>query len=100
MQGLSAPRAPAQEEGLMRERAFAMDLEDLHRLLKAFNRRGIHFANVQQEARIGVESGFRRIKHNCRLFCFCSQVLVLLMAAARLRNIFASPLIADLAELR
>ena len=28
------------EESMLRERAFAMDLDDLHLLLKAFNRRG------------------------------------------------------------
>ncbi|CAE8589302.1 unnamed protein product, partial [Polarella glacialis] len=39
-----------EEEGFVRERAFAMDLEDLHSLLKAFNRRGIHFASVHQGA--------------------------------------------------
>lgn len=39
-----------QEEGFLRERAFAMELEDLHALLKAFNRRGIHFASVHQSA--------------------------------------------------
>ncbi|CAK9024074.1 unnamed protein product [Durusdinium trenchii] len=38
------------EESMLRERAFAMDLDDLHLLLKAFNRRGIHFASVHQGA--------------------------------------------------
>lgn len=28
------------DEAMLRERAFAMDLDDLHLLLKAFNRRG------------------------------------------------------------
>lgn len=41
-------RSVLEDEGMLRERAFAMELEDLHLLLRAFNRRGIHFANVQQ----------------------------------------------------
>lgn len=39
-----------EEERVLRERAFAMDLEDLHGLLRAFNRQGIHFSSVHQGA--------------------------------------------------
>merc|ERR1719253_1371388 len=35
------------EEGMARQRAFAMDIDDLHQLLQSFNRRGICFINVQ-----------------------------------------------------
>eukprot|EP00927_Polykrikos_kofoidii_P065610 TRINITY_DN61349_c0_g1_i1.p1 TRINITY_DN61349_c0_g1~~TRINITY_DN61349_c0_g1_i1.p1 ORF type:complete len:471 (-),score=65.72 TRINITY_DN61349_c0_g1_i1:238-1593(-) len=36
-----------EQQGMMRERAFLMDINDLHSLLLAFNRAGIHFVNVQ-----------------------------------------------------
>mmetsp|Transcript_34435 Transcript_34435/g.89567 ORF Transcript_34435/g.89567 Transcript_34435/m.89567 type:complete len:407 (+) Transcript_34435:1531-2751(+) len=36
-----------EEEGVVYERAFAMDIDDLHGLLRAFNRKGVHFNNVQ-----------------------------------------------------
>jgi 18S rRNA (adenine1779-N6/adenine1780-N6)-dimethyltransferase len=36
-----------EEEGMAQQRAFAMDIDDLHQLLQAFNRRGICFINVQ-----------------------------------------------------
>lgn len=35
------------EEGVVNERAFCMDLEDLHSLLRAFHRKNIYFVNVQ-----------------------------------------------------
>merc|ERR1711924_356551 len=41
------------EQGKMKERAFAMDLDDLHSLLRAFHRRGIYFASVQGTLRGG-----------------------------------------------
>merc|ERR1740121_2389597 len=37
-----------EEEGCVYERAFAMDLDDLHSLLRAFNRKGVRFVNVQE----------------------------------------------------
>ncbi|CAL1146902.1 unnamed protein product [Cladocopium goreaui] len=43
-------RSVLNDEAMLRERAFSMDLDDLHLLLKAFNRRGIHFASVHQGA--------------------------------------------------
>eukprot|EP00434_Breviolum_minutum_P020297 symbB.v1.2.017900.t1/scaffold1407.1/size120637/4 len=43
-------RSVLKDEAMLRERAFAMDLDDLHLLLKAFNRRGIHFASVHPGA--------------------------------------------------
>lgn len=36
-----------EEEGVLYERAFAMDLDDLYSLLRAFNRRGVRFCNLQ-----------------------------------------------------
>lgn len=40
-----------EEERCVHERAFAMDIDDLHSLLKAFNRKGIRFVNVQGDFR-------------------------------------------------
>ena len=51
-----------EEESMLRERAFAMDLDDLHLLLKAFNKRGIHFASVHPGRPTGSKSSLLKSK--------------------------------------